>query len=89
MRNMRSESGYSQSLERGLAILSAIATAHSNSLLHAGHESVAHAATGGYQRALLAGACLVLAATVVALLTPNPHQAKPVVEEEPALDLAA
>jgi EmrB/QacA subfamily drug resistance transporter len=73
----------------GLAILSAIATAHSKSLLHAGHESVAHAATSGYQRALLAGVGLVLAATVVALLTPNTHQAKPVVEEEPAFDLAA
>jgi Major Facilitator Superfamily len=73
----------------GLAILSAIATAHSKSLLHAGHESVAHAATGGYQRALLAGACLVFAATVVALLTPNAHHARPVAEEEPALDLAA
>jgi len=31
----------------------------------------------------------VLAATVVALLAPNTRQAPPVVEEEPALDLAA
>ncbi len=73
----------------GLAILSALATAHTNSLLHTGHDTVAQAATHGYQRALLAGAGLVLAATVVALLAPNTRQAPPVVEEEPALDLAA
>jgi Na+/melibiose symporter-like transporter len=73
----------------GLAILSALATAHTRSLLHAGHDSVTQAATGGYQRALLAGACLVLAATVIAVLTPNTHQIEPVLEEEPALDLAA
>jgi EmrB/QacA subfamily drug resistance transporter len=73
----------------GLAILSAIATAHSKSLLHAGHNSVAEAATGGYQRALLAGACLIVAATVVAFLTANARQTEPTVEEEPVLDLAA
>jgi EmrB/QacA subfamily drug resistance transporter len=73
----------------GLAILSAIATARTTSLLHAGHDSVAQAATHGYQRALLVGAGLVLAATVVALLAPNRRQTTPVVEEEPALDLAA
>lgn len=72
----------------GLAILSALATAHTKSLLHAG-DTVAQAATHGYQRALLGGACFVLAASVVALLTPNAHQTQPVVEEEPALDLAA
>ena len=72
----------------GLAILSALATAHTNTLLHAG-DAAAQAATHGYQRALLAGACFVLAASVVALLTPNAHQTQPVVEEEPALDLAA
>jgi EmrB/QacA subfamily drug resistance transporter len=73
----------------GLAILSALATAHTNSLLHAGHDSVAQAATHGYQRALMAGAFFVLAASVVALLAPNSRQTAPVVEEEPALDLAA
>jgi EmrB/QacA subfamily drug resistance transporter len=73
----------------GLAILSALATAHTNSLLHTGHESVAEAATGGYQRALLAGSVLMLAASVVALLAPNTRQTAPVVEEEPVLDLAA
>ena len=73
----------------GLAILSALATAETKSVLQGGHASVATAATHGYQRALLAGAVLVLAASVVALLTPNTRQAAPVAEEEPALDLAA
>jgi MFS family permease len=72
----------------GLAILSALATARTTSLLHDGH-SVAQATTDGYQRALLAGACFVLAASVVALLARNTRQTAPVVEEEPALDLAA
>jgi MFS family permease len=73
----------------GLAILSALATARTSSLLHGGHDTVAQAATHGYQRALVAGAALVLAATVVALLAPNRRQSEPVIEEEPALDLAA
>ena len=75
----------------GLAILSAVATAQTKSVLSAG-DGLAQAATGGYQRALLVGACIVFAATVVALLTPNSHQTTAVVEEEPedaALDLAA
>src|SRR4029453_7324372 len=67
----------------GLAILSALATAHTKSLLRAGHDSLAQAVTHGYQRALLAGAGLVLAATVVAFLTPSSRQTTPVVEEEP------
>src|SRR6266511_38829 len=63
----------------GLAILSAIATARTSSLLHAG-DSVAQAATHGYQRALLVGAGLVLAATVVvALVAPNTRQTTPLV----------
>jgi EmrB/QacA subfamily drug resistance transporter len=73
----------------GLAILSALATAETRSILRGGRDSVDTAATHGYQRALLAGACLVLAATVIALLTPNSRQTAPVREEEPALDLAA
>jgi MFS family permease len=73
----------------GLAILSALATAETKSMLHGGHDTVAQAATHGYQRALLVGAVIVLAATVVAFLTPNTRQTQPVVEEEPALDLAA
>jgi EmrB/QacA subfamily drug resistance transporter len=73
----------------GLAILSALATARTTSLLHIGHDTVAQAATHGYQRALMAGAGFVLAATIVAALAPNTRQSKPAIEEEPALDLAA
>ena len=73
----------------GLAILSALATARTNSLLHAGHDTVAQAATNGYQRALVAGAGLVLAATIVAAVAPRNRQSEPVIEEEPVLDLAA
>ena len=74
----------------GLAILSALATARTSSLLDGGHDTVAQAATHGYQRALMAGALLMLAASVVALLARNTRQTSaPVSEEEPALDLAA
>jgi EmrB/QacA subfamily drug resistance transporter len=75
----------------GLAILSALATAHTHSLLRGGDETLVQAATHGYGRALLAGAFLVLAASAVALLAPNRRmtQTAPGVEEEPALDLAA
>ncbi len=73
----------------GLAILSALATARTTSLLHAAHVGLAQAATDGYQRALLAGAGLVLAATVIALLTPNNRQTRPATEEQPELELAA
>jgi EmrB/QacA subfamily drug resistance transporter len=73
----------------GLAILSALATARTNSLLHGGYDSVAQAATQGYQRALLAGAAFVLAATIVAILAPNTRQSEPAIEEEPVLDVAA
>jgi EmrB/QacA subfamily drug resistance transporter len=73
----------------GLAILSAVATAQTKSVLSAG-DGLAQAATHGYQRALLVGAFIVLAATAVALLTPNSRETTAtVVEEEPALDLAA
>ncbi len=76
----------------GLAVLSALATARTSSLLHAGHDGLAQASTAGYQRALLVGACIVLAASVVAFLTPNSHQTTTVVEEKPedaGLELAA
>jgi MFS family permease len=74
----------------GLAILSAIATAQTTSLLQGGHDTVAEAVTGGYQRALLVGAGLVLAAAAVALFASDTRETKPAVtEEEPALDLAA
>jgi hypothetical protein len=74
----------------GLAVLSALATARTTSLLHGG-DSLAQAATHGYQRALLVGACIVLAASVVALLTPNTHETTVVKEnpEDAALELAA
>ncbi len=73
----------------GLAILSAVATAETKSVLSAGND-LTQAATDGYQRALLVGAFIVLAATALALLTPNRREAAAaVVEEEPALDLAA
>jgi EmrB/QacA subfamily drug resistance transporter len=72
----------------GLAILSALATARTSSLLQLGHDSVAQAATNGYQRALMVGAALVLAAGIVALLARNTRETA-AVEEEPALDLAA
>jgi EmrB/QacA subfamily drug resistance transporter len=73
----------------GLAILSAVATAQTKSVLSAG-DGLAQAATHGYQRALLVGALIVLAATALALLTPNSRETSAVVvDEEPALDLAA
>jgi EmrB/QacA subfamily drug resistance transporter len=72
----------------GLAILSALATARTTSLLNGG-DTLAQAATHGYQRALTAGAVLMLAASVVALLARNTRQKAPAVAEEPALDLAA
>jgi EmrB/QacA subfamily drug resistance transporter len=73
----------------GLAILSALATARTDSLLHAGNDTVAQAATHGYGRALVVGAVFVLAATLVAVLAPNNRHSEPALEEEPALDLAA
>ena len=62
-------------------------SAHTTSLLRAGHETAAQAATHGYGRALLGGA--VLGGSAVAVLAPNTRQTAPAVEEEPALDLAA
>jgi EmrB/QacA subfamily drug resistance transporter len=77
----------------GLAILSALATARTGSLLEDGHTSVAQAATAGYQRALMIGAFFVLAAGAIALLARNTRQTTPIVAAEPApepaLDLAA
>ncbi len=77
----------------GLAILSALATARTSSLLHAGHTTLAQASTNGYQRAVMIGALFVLAAGAVTLLARNTRQTTPVLEAEmaqqPALDLAA
>src|SRR5262249_17898302 len=72
----------------GLAILSALATERTATLLHASGTTAASAATEGFQLALLAGACFILAAGVVALLAHNSRQAT-AVEEQPALELAA
>jgi EmrB/QacA subfamily drug resistance transporter len=75
----------------GLAILSALATERTTSVLDAGQTTLAHAATEGYQLALLVGAGFVLAAGAVALLTRNTRQSTPVAAEEPEpeLELAA
>jgi predicted MFS family arabinose efflux permease len=75
----------------GLAILSALATTRTTSLLHAGHDTVAQATTHGYQRALMAGAGFALAAGAVALLAPNTRQtasAEPAVEAVPMREAA-
>jgi fucose permease len=72
----------------GLAILSALATERTSSVLQAGHSTVAQASTEGYQLALTAGAVLVVAAGFVALLAPSARQGA-VEEHEPVLDLAA
>ena len=58
----------------GLAILSAIATAHTHALVRGG-SGLADAATGGYQWGLLVGAGFVLAAGFVAMLAPNTREA--------------
>jgi EmrB/QacA subfamily drug resistance transporter len=73
----------------GLAVLSALATARTTSLLHGGHDTLAQASTHGYELALLVGSFVVLAATVVALLTPNSRPTKTAADESVVLDLAA
>jgi MFS family permease len=60
----------------GLAILSAIATAHTHALVRGG-EGLSAATTAGYQWALVAGAFFVLAAGLVALRSPNSREAAP------------
>jgi len=72
----------------GLAVFSALATERTTSLLRGGQTTVAHAATEGFQLALLVGACFMLLAGALALLARNRREAAPV-EEEPALGLAA
>ncbi len=54
----------------GLAIFTAIATAHTNHLL-AAHTPMADALTSGFQRALLVGSVLILAAAVIGLRATN------------------
>jgi EmrB/QacA subfamily drug resistance transporter len=74
----------------GLAILSALATARTNSLLH---DGFAQAATHGYQRALMVGSALVFVAGIVALFAPNTRDTAAAQDEkgegEPALEAAA
>ncbi len=75
----------------GLAVLSAIATARTNHLLDR-HDMPAHAITSGFQRALLAGGLLIIAATAFGLRTRNSrgeHDAEPIViKPEIATDTA-
>jgi hypothetical protein len=61
----------------GLAILSAVAIAHTDSLLSGGGDSVAQAATSGYGRALVLGACFTLVAGAVALLARRTRPSAP------------
>jgi MFS family permease len=56
----------------GLAILSAVATGHTQHQLHAGFAQTA-AFTSGLSRALLVGSFFLLAAAIVALRSPNSH----------------
>jgi len=75
----------------GLAVLSALATARTSSLLSGGHD-LAQAATDGYGRGLLGGAAFVVAGGLITLLAaPNRRPSPAVAEEEPepALDAAA
>lgn len=71
----------------GLAIFSALATSRTTHLI-AGGETVRAAATGGFQRALLAGALFVAAAAIISLRTVNTHEEAPVGEEAPPAQLA-
>ena len=71
----------------GLAILSAVATARTDSL-RGGGAGIAEAATGGFGRALAVGACLMLAAAALALLGTRRRRA-PAAQPEPQPDLAA
>jgi EmrB/QacA subfamily drug resistance transporter len=68
--------GQQLGLALGLAILSAIATAHTQALVRGG-EGLSAASTAGYQWALAGGACLVLAAGFVAMLAPNTRETVP------------
>jgi EmrB/QacA subfamily drug resistance transporter len=54
----------------GLAIFTAVATSHTQSLL-ANHAAPAHALTAGFQRALLLGSIFILAAALIGLRATN------------------
>lgn len=62
----------------GLAILSALATTHTNNLLALGTSHTV-ASDQGYQRALLAGAIMMAAASVIAFRIANTREAAPMV----------
>ena len=64
----------------GLAVLSALATDRTRSLLHAGQDTVAAAATNGYERALTVGVGFFSPRAVIAFLTRN---ARPTAPAEP------
>src|SRR5262249_18781041 len=68
----------------GLAVLSALATAHTSALLSTGRHTLVEAATQGYGRALLAAAAIVLAGAAVAMLAPTMRHTKVVAGDEPA-----
>jgi predicted MFS family arabinose efflux permease len=65
----------------GLAIFSALATAQTRHLLATGHSAHA-AATAGFDRALLAGALLTLAAALISLRTVNATRQDPSQERD-------
>ena len=56
----------------GLAIFTAVATSRTDGLL-AGHAPVAQALTAGFQRALVVGSVMILAAAVIGLRATNTH----------------
>jgi hypothetical protein len=60
----------------GLAIFTAIATARTNHLL-AANTPMAHALTSGFQRALLVGSILILAAALIGLRATNTRGEEP------------
>jgi EmrB/QacA subfamily drug resistance transporter len=71
----------------GLAVFSAIATAHTNQLL-ADATAPPQALTSGFGRALLAASIALLAATVIALRATNTRGNTPQPEPEPTPDTA-
>jgi predicted MFS family arabinose efflux permease len=73
----------------GLAILSAVATTRTHTLLQAGNVSQADAVTQGFARALEVGAGFALAAGLVGLLGAGKRRSTPAEEQEPSLELAA
>jgi EmrB/QacA subfamily drug resistance transporter len=66
----------------GLAIFTAVATSRTNDLL-AAHAPVANALTAGFQRALVIGSVLILAAAVIGLRATNTRGEEP----QPAPDV--